>query len=122
MASCLRNLRVLVTHTSFGKSNPALRQELEEAVGEVIYSDLGRPLTSAEVRNLLPGVDGYIAGLDIIDDFALQRADRLKVISRYGVGTEKVDLISASHRSIVVTNTPQANSVSVAELAIGKSP
>jgi D-3-phosphoglycerate dehydrogenase len=49
----------------------------------------------------------------------LQAADRLKVIARYGVGVDGVDLEAARERGIVVTNTPGANSASVAELALG---
>jgi phosphoglycerate dehydrogenase-like enzyme len=41
------------------------------------------------------------------------------VISRYGVGIDNVDLDAACGRGIIVTNTPGANSVSVAELALG---
>jgi D-3-phosphoglycerate dehydrogenase / 2-oxoglutarate reductase len=115
----LKNCRVLVTPTSFGKNDPRLRPELEGAVGEVIYNEQGRPLTSAEVRSLLPGCDGFIAGLDAIDGAALESADRLKVIARYGVGVDNIDLESARRRAVIVTNTPQANSTSVAELAIG---
>src|SRR5512141_1200556 len=79
----------------------------------------GKRLTSEEVARLLPGIDGYIAGLDGIDASALQKADRLKVIARYGVGVDNVDLCVAKEKGIVVTNTPGANSVSVAELALG---
>jgi len=114
----LKSCRVLVTPTTYGKSDPRLRAELEAAVGEVIYNPVARPLTSAELWDVLPGIDGYIAGLDTIDRAALERADRLKVIARYGVGVDKVDLTAAHERSIVVANTPEANSVSVAELTI----
>lgn len=115
----LSSCRVLVTPTSFGRGDPRLRAELEAAVGEVIYNSTGRPLTSAEVAALLPGCDGYIAGLDTIDAAALAAADRLKVIARYGAGVDNVDLETARRRGIVVTNTPGANAVSVAELTIG---
>ena len=70
------------------------------------------------MARLLPGVDGYIAGLDEIDRGALDSADRLKVIARYGVGVEAVDMAAAAEKGIVVTNTPGANSASVAELAL----
>lgn len=115
----LKNCRLLVTPTSYGKNDSRLKTELEAQVGEVLYNPKGRPLTSAEVASLLPGVDGYIAGLDGIDANALQSADRLKVISRYGVGVDNVDLTFAREKGIMVTNTPGANSVSVAELALG---
>ena len=96
-----------------------MKTELEALVGEVIYNPTGKPLSSEEVAKLLPGIDGYIAGLDCIDADALQTADRLKVISRYGVGFDNVDLTAAREKGIIVTNTPGANSVSVAELALG---
>jgi D-3-phosphoglycerate dehydrogenase len=115
----LKQYRLLVTPTSYGKSDPRLKTELEELVGEVIYNPTGKPLRSAEVAHLLPGIDGYIAGVDAIDRAALQAADRLKVISRYGVGLDSVDLQAAAERGIVVTCTPGANTVSVAELAVG---
>ena len=109
--------RVLVTPTSFGK-DPSMKETLESAVGEVVYNPTGRPLKSAELRNLLAGCDGYIAGLDEIDRDALSGADCLKVIARYGVGVDNVDLSAAAEKGIIVTNAPGANSVSVAELTI----
>ncbi len=114
----LKQARLLVTPTSYGKNDPRLKSELEAQVGEVVYNPTGKPLSSAEVAALLPGVDGYIAGLDVIDRAALEKADRLKVICRYGVGVDNVDLAAAREQGILVTNTPGANSVSVAELAL----
>jgi phosphoglycerate dehydrogenase-like enzyme len=115
----LKECHVLVTPTSYGKNDPRLRSELEAQVGQVTYNPTGKPLTSDEVARLLPGVDGYIAGLDVIDAQAMRAADRLQVIARYGVGFDNVDLDFAREKGIVVTNTPGANSVSVAELALG---
>jgi D-3-phosphoglycerate dehydrogenase len=115
----LQSCRVLVTPTSFARNDPRLKVELEAAVGEVIYNPTGRPLSAVEVRDLLPGCDGYIAGLDVIDRSALESADRLKVIARYGVGVDRIDLAAAHEKGIVVTNTPGANAASVAELTIG---
>lgn len=115
----LKECRLLVTPTSYGKNDSRLKTDLEAKVGGVTYNPTGKPLTSAEVTVLLPGIDGYIAGLDAIDAAALAGADRLKVIARYGVGVDNVDLAAARARKIVVTNTPGANSASVAELALG---
>jgi D-3-phosphoglycerate dehydrogenase len=115
----LKECRLLVTPTSYGKNDARLKTELEAQVGEVTYNPTGKPLSSTELARLLPGVDGYIAGLDAIDANALKAADRLKVISRYGVGVDSVDLDACREKGIIVTNTPGANSISVAELAIG---
>ncbi|MFN8497866.1 MAG: phosphoglycerate dehydrogenase [Anaerolineae bacterium] len=114
----LRDCHVLVTATSFGRADACLRSELEAAVGRVTYNPTGKPLTSAQLAELLPTVDGCIAGLDDFDAAALQHADCLQVIARYGVGTDNVDLDAVRALGIVITNTPTANAVSVAELTV----
>lgn len=114
----LKCVRLLVTPTSYAKDDPRLRAETDQAFGHVLYNTSGKPLGSAELAKLLPGVDGYIAGVDVIDRAALAAADKLKVIARYGAGVDNVDLQAAREKGIVVTNTPGANSISVAELTI----
>lgn len=49
----------------------------------------------------------------------IEAARKLRMIVRAGVGTDNIDLAAATLRQIVVLNTPQAPSVSVAELALG---
>ena len=46
-------------------------------------------------------------------------APHLRVIARAGTGVDNVDVPAATERGIVVMNAPGANSISVAELAIG---
>jgi (S)-sulfolactate dehydrogenase len=48
----------------------------------------------------------------------LERAERLKVIGRAGVGVDNVDLDAATRRGLVGMNTPGGSSVTVAELAL----
>jgi len=114
----LNECHILVTPTSYGQHDARLKAELEAQVGRVTYNPTGKPLSSVQLAALLPGVDGYIAGLDSIDSAALGMADSLRVIARYGVGINNVDLDAAQQRDIVVTNTPGANARSVAELAV----
>lgn len=115
----LSDCTILVTPSSFGRHDPRLQKVLAESVGEIIRNERGRPLTSDELRDILPSCDGYIAGQDRIDARALQHAERLRVIARYGVGVDRVDLAAAQSRGIIVTNTPGANADAVAELSIG---
>ena len=114
----LYDCHILVTATSYGQHDAGLKSELEAAVGRVTYNETGRPLSSSQLAALLPGVDGHIAGLDTIDAAALAAADGLRVVARYGVGVDNVDLAAAAARGIVVTNTPGANARSVAELTV----
>ena len=119
MSSHLKHCRVLVTPTSYGKNNPALKTQLEAEVGEVVYNTTGRPLSDTDLMEVISEFDGFIAGLDTISRPVIEAATNLKVIARYGVGVDAVDLEAAQENGIIVTNTPGANSVSVAELTVG---
>jgi D-3-phosphoglycerate dehydrogenase len=105
---------VLATPRSFARENPQPIRLLEEAGCTVI-----RPRDDEELRSLLPLADGIIAGLEKFDAATLELCTRLKVISRYGVGYDAIDLDVARKKGIMVTNTPGANSESVADLAVG---
>jgi D-3-phosphoglycerate dehydrogenase len=54
-----------------------------------------------------------------VDDALLEHAPKLRVIGRAGVGVDNIDADAATRRGIVVMNTPGANAVAVAELALG---
>jgi D-3-phosphoglycerate dehydrogenase / 2-oxoglutarate reductase len=49
----------------------------------------------------------------------IERAERLRVIGRAGVGVDNVDIDAATRRGIVVANAPESTVVSAAEHAIG---
>ena len=115
----LKDFQVLVTPTSYARNDPNLRSDLEAEVGVVTYNTAGRPLSSQELLERIEECDGFIAGLDDINREVIEAANRLKVIARYGVGVDNVDLEAAREKGIVVTNTPGANSASVAELTVG---
>jgi D-3-phosphoglycerate dehydrogenase len=67
----------------------------------------------------LQEAQGAIARADAtIDTAFLDRAPRLRVIARTGVGVERVDLDAATARGIAVVVTPGAGAVAVAEGAI----
>jgi phosphoglycerate dehydrogenase-like enzyme len=114
----IKKCRILVTPTSFGKNDPSLITFLEKQVGEVIYNKRRRPLTSNELEVLLENIDGCILGLDEIDRHVILSAKQLKVIARYGVGLDNVDLDSAKEKGITVTYTPGVNASSVADLTL----
>ena len=54
-----------------------------------------------------------------LDRELIERADRLKVIGRAGVGVDNVDVEAATRRGIVVANAPESTVVSAAEHTIG---
>lgn len=78
----------------------------------------GRALSEEELIENLQGIDGLILGMEKINANILSKLDSLKVISRFGVGYDNVDIAAAAEKGIAVTNVPGQNSESVAELAI----
>ena len=92
---------------------------LREFSEDLLFNPTGRPLTAEELKELLADCDGYIAGLDFVTEEALENCPKLKVISRYGAGVDRVDLEAARARGIKVTNTPGVNAEAVGELAFG---
>ncbi|OGZ23985.1 MAG: hypothetical protein A2896_01430 [Candidatus Nealsonbacteria bacterium RIFCSPLOWO2_01_FULL_43_32] len=110
--------KILITTSSFGKADQGPLEKLEKGGFEIIQNPYGRKVTSEELRDLLPGVVGLIAGTETIDRETLKNSS-LKVISRVGVGIDSIDLEAAKELGIVVKNTPEAPTVAVAELTLG---
>ncbi len=110
--------KILVTARSFRTIKGPHQQMLIDAGYETVNSPYDRPLEGAEMAALVPGVVGIILGLDAVTADVIERAESLRVIARCGVGVDNVDLAAAAARGVVVTNTPGANSVAVAELTL----
>ena len=66
----------------------------------------------------LADVDGVLAASEPFTRPILESAKKLKVIARFGVGYDAIDLAAAADLGIWVTNTPKANSNAVAEHAL----
>ena len=80
----------------------------------------GRKLTEAEADDLIQRHKplGMIAGIEPLTRKIMEKAPFLKVISRCGIGLDSVDLKAAAELGIKVTNTPDAPTSAVAELAV----
>lgn len=104
---------VLVTSRSFGTGALDLVARLEAAGLRVVRAAPSHDL--AELSAPLTDAVAWIAGTGPVTREHLDRAPRLRVLARYGVGVDAVDLPAAADRRIVVTNTPGANTSAVAE-------
>jgi len=111
--------KILVTARSFAASAIA-KEVLEKENYEITFNPYGRTLTEQELVELIPGTAGLIAGLDEVTEKVIAAGQpTLKIIARYGVGYNNVDLNAARKYGVAVTITPGANNISVAELAMG---
>lgn len=90
--------------------------KLRSFAGSLVFNPTGRPLGEDELIPLLADCDGCVAGLDYFTERVMKNAPNLKVVSRYGIGVDRVDLVAARAAGIVVCNTPGANSQSVADM------
>ncbi len=111
-------MKVLVTARSFGSADDKAQRLLEENGFEVkkLVGDNGSILEQLQIE--IRDADAIIAGLEEYNEELLSLGTKLKVISRYGVGYDKVNIQAAKEKGIAVTITPGANGDSVADMAM----
>lgn len=114
----MADYQVIVTARSFGNTDRRAADLLESngcCVKKLVAAD--GPVEDQLKREIVHA-DAVIAGLDDFDADLINSAESLKVISRYGVGYDKVDTAAAAAKNVLVTITPGANGDSVADLAM----
>jgi D-3-phosphoglycerate dehydrogenase len=111
--------KILITATNYSTLCAEAKQLLEDNGCEVIENQLGRPHTFEELKPLVADIDGVVAGVDTWNEEVFRLAPKLKVISRFGVGVDNIDLKKAREYGIQVTNVPGGNANAVAELTVG---
>ena len=99
----------------FEKETPSQYQHLFESVAQGIS-----PGSQVDIDpyHQIESADAVMAGGRTYDAAAMDRAGRLLIIARTGIGYDKVDIEAATARSIAVVNAPDAPTVSTAEQAI----
>lgn len=111
--------KVLVTATNYSAYCAEGARLLESQGCELIENPYGRPLTFDELAARVGDVDGVIAGVDTWDEAVFALAPRLKVIARFGVGVDNIEIEKARARGISVCNAAGRNANAVAELTMG---
>ncbi len=113
--------KILITTSSFAKNDPKLVHNIREEGFDVIFNPYGHKLTEEEVSDLIDQHQpfGMIAGVEPLTGRVLKKARSLRIISRCGIGLDSIDLNAAKDMGIVVTNTPDAPTIPVAELTLG---
>ena len=113
-------MKILVTPTSMQPSKESEALKALRAFSEdLVFNPTGKPLSEEDLIPLLKDCDGVLAGLDFVTEKVIGACPKLKVISRYGAGYDRVDIKAAKEAGIKVTNTPGVNAQAVGELAFG---
>lgn len=108
-------MKVLLTSTSF-QDTPGKHQELLYSQGYTIDTLRG-PIPESELLPIIAEYDAVICGDDDYTEAVIRKgvSGKLKYISKYGVGLDRIDLEAAEKYGIPVKNCPGVNQVSVSE-------
>jgi D-3-phosphoglycerate dehydrogenase len=111
--------RVLITCPP-ALATPARYIERLGAAGiDVVLADVVQQLSEDELIALMTDVDAIIAGDDPLTRRVMTACPRVRLIARWGVGIDNVDLEAAAALGVRVTNTPSVFGDEVADVAIG---
>ncbi|MDC1073042.1 phosphoglycerate dehydrogenase [Gammaproteobacteria bacterium] len=113
------SFRVLISTVPFGQHNRTPIDLLDKAGISYQFNPFEKKLSEEDLSNLIPEFDALIAGTEPISARVLDRASKLKIVARVGIGLDNVDLVFAKSKGIQVSFTPDAPSPAVAELTIG---
>jgi D-3-phosphoglycerate dehydrogenase len=113
------NERVIISCRQLQQTLEAHRASLDAHNLELIVPVVKQQLSEGELLDLIPGVHGIIAGDDQITRHVLERATEMRIVSKWGVGTDGIDRNAAAELGIRVTNTPGMFGDEVADVVIG---
>ena len=111
-------MKVVVANPTFA-GDAGLRAALLARFPGAVFNDTGRILDDDALRDLLAGATAAIIGLERVDAALLDRCPDLRVIAKFGVGLDAIDLAGCAARGIAVRSTPGVNALAVAELTLG---
>lgn len=93
-------------------------EKLKEAKDVEVDIKIG--ISREEILNIIHEYDALIVRSVIkVDNELLEKAKKLKIVGRAGNGTDNINIPDATNHGVVVANTPDSNTVSACELAIG---
>ncbi|MGV3771741.1 MAG: C-terminal binding protein [Verrucomicrobiales bacterium] len=111
----MARFRVVLVEHGYGDISHE-REIIEAADGELIDAETISPL---QLRPLLAEADGLLVRRGIVDAAFLRNLPKCKVIVRYGVGVDNIDLQAASEAGILVGHVPFYCQGEVSSHAIG---
>ena len=109
--------RIAVCSRSFSH-HPVLRWKLTDRYPDVTFNDDGLKLAGGELVKFLDGHEKAITALETLDADTFAQLPELKVVSKYGVGFDSLDLDAMAAAGVKLGWTGGTNKRSVTELVI----
>ena len=113
-------MKIAVTSRSFSR-HPVLRRELLARHPNVTFNDAGIALADESLIAFLRGHERAITALERLDERLFDAVPELKVVSKYGVGFDMIDVEAMARYGVKLGWTGGVNRRSVAELVIAFS-
>lgn len=110
---------VLITARTMNEVGKAAIRALTDAGCQVRWPPKLGPLRAAELIPVLDGIDAVLASMDDYGEPVFQAAPRLKIVSRWGVGYDAIDVPAATRAGVIIAYTPGMLDEAVADLAFG---
>ena len=85
-------MKVLATPRSFATYGDELIEKMKENGIELILNTKGDIYTEEELKDLIVDLDGIIIGVDPLPESVLEKAPKLAIVSKFGVGLDNIDL------------------------------
>jgi D-3-phosphoglycerate dehydrogenase len=111
--------KVLITCPHLQRTIDPYREYFKERNIEIHLPKISQKYSEGELSEIIHDYDGMIAGDDEITANVLKNAKKLRVISKWGVGIDGIDVEAAKKMGITVYNTPNVFGDEVADVVMG---
>ena len=111
-------MKIVATSPSFSK-NKRLQDEIYKYFPDAKLNLEGKRFNKEDLRTYIKDADAVIVGLEPIDKDLLATCPKIKIVSKYGVGLNNIDLDACKEKGIQIGWTGGVNKLSVAEMALG---
>lgn len=111
-------MKILALSPSFSK-HKTLQKEFLSAFPNGQLNIAGHRFSEQELIEYIQDADAIILGLEEINDRVLSACPNLKIISKYGVGLNNIDVEACRNRGVQIGWTGGVNRLSVAEMTLG---
>lgn len=111
--------KVAVSAVTFGRCSDIPLRRLEEEGCDVVLNPYNRPLTASELAEFASDADALVLGNDVLPEKVVRRFTKMKVVARYGVGLDTIDMFALRKEGIPLTYAPSSNHEETADFTFG---
>lgn len=111
-------MKVKVSNLAFSK-NPYLVEQLLKEFPDAEVNTEGRRFQGQDLVNYFTGAEGVIVGLESITGPLLDQLAAIKIVAKFGVGLDNIDIEACKARNVRIGWTGGVNKRSVAEMSLG---